>query len=116
MLNIKGIKNLILCGVTTDVCVHSTMRDANDNGFDCVVIEDCTAASEPELHYGAIASIQAEGGIFGAVTKSSHILAAISGVHPEFPPDPKVINGHSPKGGKAAFEVENKSSDYPKGA
>jgi len=45
MLNIKGIKNLVVCGVTTDVCVHSTIREANDNGFDCVLIEDASAAS-----------------------------------------------------------------------
>jgi nicotinamidase-related amidase len=77
MLDIKGIKNLILCGVTTDVCVHSTMREANDNGFDCLLVEDCTAAGEPHLHTSAVQSVKAEGGIFGSVTSSPQILAAI---------------------------------------
>jgi nicotinamidase-related amidase len=82
MLNIKGIRNLVLCGVTTDVCVHSTMREANDNGFDCLLVEDCTAASEPHLHTGAVESVKAEGGIFGAVSDSKKIRAAISGIQP----------------------------------
>ncbi|KAE8447905.1 hypothetical protein EG329_009977 [Mollisiaceae sp. DMI_Dod_QoI] len=77
MLNIKGIKNLILCGVTTDVCVHSTMREANDNGFDCLLVEDATAASEQHLHDGAVESVKSEGGIFGAVTTADKILTAL---------------------------------------
>jgi nicotinamidase-related amidase len=77
MLKIKGIKNLIICGVTTDVCVHSTMREANDNGFDCLLVEDATAASEPHLHAGAVESVKAEGGIFGAVSTADRILAAL---------------------------------------
>lgn len=77
MLNIKGIKNLILCGATTDVCVHSTMREANDNGFDCLIVEDCTAAAEKHLHDGAIQSVKAEGGIFGAVTTAEKVLMAL---------------------------------------
>ncbi|KAF4635319.1 hypothetical protein G7Y89_g2786 [Cudoniella acicularis] len=60
MLNIRGIKNLVICGVTTDVCVHSTMREANDNSFDCILVEDATAASEAHLHSGAIGSVIAE--------------------------------------------------------
>ncbi|RDW65594.1 hypothetical protein BP5796_10286 [Coleophoma crateriformis] len=77
LLSVKGIKNLILCGVTTDVCVASTMREANDNNFDCVVVEDATAAAEPELHKGAIEMVKSEGGIFGAVTSTEKILAAL---------------------------------------
>lgn len=83
MLEIKGIKNLILCGVTTDVCVFSTMRDANDNKFDCVVVSDCTAAAEPHLHTGALESIKAEGGIFGAVTTSKDIFVALANMPSE---------------------------------
>lgn len=63
MLHTKGIKNLALCGVTTDVCVHSTMREANDNGFDCLLVEDCCAAAEVALHDAAVESVKAEGGI-----------------------------------------------------
>jgi nicotinamidase-related amidase len=77
MLNIKGIKNLGICGVTTDVCVHSTLREANDNGFDCVLVGDASAASTGPLHEFAIESIKEEGGIFGAVTSSNKILAAL---------------------------------------
>ncbi|KAK6606606.1 isochorismatase hydrolase [Botrytis cinerea] len=74
MLNIKGIKNLIICGVTTDVCVTSTMRDANDNNFDCVLVEDACAAGVLENHQSAVASITEEGGIFGAVTTNTPSL------------------------------------------
>ncbi|CZR61441.1 related to amidases related to nicotinamidase [Phialocephala subalpina] len=77
ILNIKGIKNLILCGATTDVCVHSTMREANDNGFDCLIVEDCTAAAEKQLHDFAIESVKSEGGIFGAVTTAEKVLTAL---------------------------------------
>jgi nicotinamidase-related amidase len=79
ILNIKGIKNLVLCGATTDVCVTSTMRDANDNNFDCVLVEDATAASEAELHRAAVEMVKTEGGIFGAVSSTEKILAAVEG-------------------------------------
>jgi len=84
MLSIKGIKNLVICGVTTDVCVFSTMREANDNAFDCVLVEDACAASEPHLHDGAVASIKAEGGIFGAVTQTEDLIVGL--VRLESPP------------------------------
>jgi nicotinamidase-related amidase len=77
MLDIRGIKNLVICGVTTDVCVHSTMRDANDNNFDCLLVEDASAASEELLHAHAVESVKAEGGIFGAVSTAGNILAAL---------------------------------------
>ncbi|KAG0647694.1 Ureidoacrylate amidohydrolase [Hyphodiscus hymeniophilus] len=79
MLDIKGVKNLVLCGVTTDVCVTTTMRDANDNNFDCVLVEDATAASEEELHNAAVEMVKTEGGIFGAVSSTDKILAALEG-------------------------------------
>ncbi|KAK0121988.1 hypothetical protein ONS95_010257 [Cadophora gregata] len=79
LLSLKGIKNLVICGDTTDVCVSSTMREANDNGFDCLIVEDATAASEQKLHDAAIASVKAEGGIFGAVTTADKILGALAG-------------------------------------
>ncbi|PQE09289.1 isochorismatase family hydrolase protein [Rutstroemia sp. NJR-2017a BVV2] len=77
MLNIRGIKNLIICGVTTDVCVTSTMREANDNNFDCVLVEDACAAGVGSLHSAAVESITEEGGIFGAVTTVEKILQKI---------------------------------------
>ena len=79
MLNIKGIKNLVICGVTTDVCVTSTMRDANDNNFDCILVEDATAVSEVELHKAAVEMVKTEGGIFGAVSSTDKILMALEG-------------------------------------
>ncbi|KAL2005415.1 hypothetical protein VTN00DRAFT_2626 [Thermoascus crustaceus] len=77
LLRNKGIKNLVLAGVTTDVCVFTTMREANDRGFDCVLLEDGTAASDPSLHVGTIESIKAEGGIFGAVAKLDDVVQAV---------------------------------------
>jgi Isochorismatase family len=77
LLRIKGIKNLVIAGVTTDVCVSSTMREANDRGFDCVLLEDGTAASEPSLHIGACESIKMEGGIFGATAKLDDVIEAV---------------------------------------
>lgn len=77
LLRNKGIQNLILCGVTTDVCVHTTMREANDRGFDCLLIEDCCAASESELHRAAAEMVRTEGGIFGATAKVRDAIDAI---------------------------------------
>jgi nicotinamidase-related amidase len=77
ILRAMGIRNLILLGVTTDVCVSSTMRDANDRGFDCVLLEDCCGAATQALHDAVLASIQREGGIFGASALSTQVIAAI---------------------------------------
>lgn len=77
ILRNKGVKNLVIAGATTDVCVSTTMREANDRGFDCVVVEDGTAASEPSLHLSTIESIKMEGGIFGAVTKIEDVIHAV---------------------------------------
>ncbi|PTU18561.1 hypothetical protein P175DRAFT_0503359 [Aspergillus ochraceoroseus IBT 24754] len=77
LLRNKGIKNLVLAGVTTDVCVSTTMREANDRGFDCVVLDDGTTASEPHLHVNTIESVKMEGGIFGAVAKLEDVVQAV---------------------------------------
>lgn len=77
LLRNKGVKNLVIAGVTTDVCVSTTMREANDRGFDCVVLDDGTAAAEPSLHVGTIQSIQMEGGIFGTVSKLEDVIHAV---------------------------------------
>lgn len=77
ILRNKGIKNLVIAGVTTDVCVSTTMREANDRGYDCVVLSDGTAASEPSLHVGTVESIKMEGGIFGAIAKIEDVVHAV---------------------------------------
>jgi nicotinamidase-related amidase len=79
MLGIKGIKNLVICGVTTDVCVSSTMREANDNGFDCLLVGDACAASEESLHDAAVKMVSTEGGIFGAVSSVERVVEALRG-------------------------------------
>lgn len=76
MLDVAGIQNLILCGATTDVCVTSTMRDANDLGLDCLLVHDATAAGQAHLHEAAVGMIVEEGGIFGAVASTRSILNA----------------------------------------
>ncbi len=77
LLRNKGIRQLILTGVTTDVCVHSTMRDANDRGYDCLMLADCCAAGYPQLHLATIDITLNEGGIFGAVAQSTDVLPAL---------------------------------------
>ncbi|WP_319557438.1 isochorismatase family cysteine hydrolase [Thiomicrorhabdus sp.] len=77
ILRAQNIENLILLGVTTDVCVSSTMRDANDRGFDCLILEDCCGAANRELHRSVFNSMEREGGIFGSYANSadfSHFL------------------------------------------
>jgi nicotinamidase-related amidase len=78
MLMNRGIESLIVCGVTTEVCVHTTVREGNDRGFRCIVPADCTASYFPEFHAAGLQMIQAQGGIFGWVTESRHILDAFS--------------------------------------
>jgi nicotinamidase-related amidase len=78
ILDARRIRNLILTGVTTDVCVHSTLREAVDRGFECLTIEDGCAASVPENHAAAIRTITTEGGIFGAVTTTDRLTMALT--------------------------------------
>jgi nicotinamidase-related amidase len=73
-----GIENLLVCGVTTEVCVNTTVREANDRGFDCLVLEDCTGSYFPEFHAAGIAMIKAQGGIFGWVAPSDALLTALA--------------------------------------
>lgn len=77
LLDIAGIKNLVLCGVTTDVCVTSTMRDANDMGLDCLLVSDATAAGEELLWEAALAMVKMEGGIFGSVASTEAVLQTL---------------------------------------
>jgi nicotinamidase-related amidase len=78
ILRNKGIKSLIVCGVTTEVCVNTTVREANDRGFNCVVLDDCVGSYFPEFQKAALAMIKAQGGIFGWVSNSKKALKALA--------------------------------------
>jgi biuret amidohydrolase len=74
ILHVAGIRSLTLAGVTTDVCVHSTLREAVDRGFDCVTVADACAAADPAIHTAMLACIAGEGGILGEVATTTKIV------------------------------------------
>jgi len=78
LLQKYGIENLLVCGVTTEVCVNTTVREANDRGYRCVVLADCCASYFPEFHDMGLKMIKAQGGIFGWVSDSATVLKAIA--------------------------------------
>jgi len=78
LLRTKGIENLILTGITTDVCVHTTMREANDRGFECVILTDCTGATDPRNHEAAFNMVLMQGGVFGTVSNSKAVIKALA--------------------------------------
>ena len=78
MLRTRGIANLVLTGITTDVCVHTTMREANDRGFECLVLEDCTGATDKGNHLAALKMVEMQGGVFGAVAHSRAVIEAMA--------------------------------------
>jgi nicotinamidase-related amidase len=77
ILRQKGIRNLVLTGITTDVCVHTTMREANDRGFECLLLEDCCGATDRGNHEAAIKMVKMQGGVFGTVSDSRSFAAAL---------------------------------------
>jgi nicotinamidase-related amidase len=82
LLRNRGITRLIVTGVTTEVCVHTTVREANDRGFECLVPGDCVGSYFPEFHEVGLKMIAAQGGIFGWVTTSAELLTALGAALP----------------------------------
>ena len=78
VLKNAGIRNVVLTGVTTDVCVHTTMREANDRGFECLIVEDCCAATDAGNHTAALKMVTMQNGVFGAVATSAALLEGLA--------------------------------------
>ncbi len=80
MLRNRRIDTLFVCGVTTEVCVNTTVREANDRGYRCIVVSDCCASYFPEFHEMGLKMVKAQGGIFGSVTSSGALTAAMAAI------------------------------------
>lgn len=78
LLRTRGITHLVLTGITTDVCVHTTMREANDRGYECLLLSDCTGATDPGNEAAALKMVTMQGGVFGAVATSSALLEVLA--------------------------------------
>lgn len=79
LLRSRGITHIILTGITTDVCVHTTMREANDRGYECLLLSDCTGATDYSNYEAALAMVKMQGGVFGAVADSAALAKALGG-------------------------------------
>jgi nicotinamidase-related amidase len=78
LLRTRGVTHLIFTGITTDVCVHTTMRDANDRGYECLLLTDCTGATDRGNYEAALKMVTMQGGVFGAIASSGSLLASLT--------------------------------------
>jgi len=78
VLRRNGITHIVLTGITTDVCVHTTMREANDRGYECLLLTDCTGATDVGNYEAALKMVTMQGGVFGAIADSSALLASLA--------------------------------------
>ena len=78
ILRARGVRSLIVAGITTDVCVHSTLRDAADRGYECLLATDACGSGDPEAHRAALYLMQVEAGIHGAVADTAAIVAGLN--------------------------------------
>jgi nicotinamidase-related amidase len=78
LLHSRGITHLVFTGITTDVCVHTTMREANDRGFECLLLSDCTGATDHDNYLAALKIVTMQGGVFGAVATSDALMSALA--------------------------------------
>lgn len=77
ILRRRGVENLVMTGITTDVCVHTTMRDANDRGYECLLLEDCCGATDQGNHDAALQMVKMQGGVFGAVSNAADLISVL---------------------------------------
>ncbi len=78
LLRLRGTTHIVFTGITTDVCVHTTMRDANDRGYECLLLTDCTGATDPGNYEAALKMVTMQGGVFGAIAPSEAFLDVIA--------------------------------------
>ena len=78
VLRRRGVRNIVLTGITTDVCVHTTMREANDRGYECLLLEDCCGATDAGNHAAAVKMVKMQNGVFGAVSTSGALLETLA--------------------------------------
>ena len=78
VLRNRGVTSLIFTGITTDVCVHTIMREANDLGYECLLLSDCTGATDYNNYLAAVKMVTMQGGVFGAVTDSKALITALA--------------------------------------